>query len=274
MAKGISIHIGLNRVDPNHYEGWDGELIACEFDAKDMQAIAQAKGFKSTLLLTKAATYAKVTQAIGQAATQLKAGDILLLTYSGHGGQLPDMKSEEADKLDETWVLYDRQLVDDELYYLWSLFQPGVRILMLSDSCHSGTISKMSTYKALCKEFSPNIQPRFRALPRDIQQKTYQAHRNLYDDTIKSYPQGDKVKISASVLLISGCLDNQLSSDGDKNGLFTNSLLKVWNQGKFTRGYYAFYKNILGQMPPWQSPNYFKVGGSNLQFYTQAPFTI
>lgn len=274
MAKGISIHIGLNRVDPNHYEGWDGELYACEFDAKDMQAIARSQGFQSKLLLTQAATHAKVTQAIVQAATELKSGDILLLTYSGHGGQLPDLNSEEADKLDETWVLYDRQLIDDELYSLWSRFQSGVRIVMLSDSCHSGTIAKLSTYKAISREFSPDIQPKFRALPRDIQQKTFQAHRELYDEIAKSYPKGDKVKISASVLLISGCLDNQLSLDGEKNGLFTSTLLNVWNQKKFTGGYYAFYKQILRRMPPWQSPNYFKVGFVNPQFDRQAPFTV
>ena len=30
------MHLGLNHVDPARYEGWDGELSACEFDAKDM----------------------------------------------------------------------------------------------------------------------------------------------------------------------------------------------------------------------------------------------
>ena len=26
MATGLSLHIGLNGVDPKHYAGWDGEL--------------------------------------------------------------------------------------------------------------------------------------------------------------------------------------------------------------------------------------------------------
>jgi metacaspase-1 len=46
MAKGLSIHIGLNHVDPAHYEGWDGELNACIADAQDMQALAKKRGFK------------------------------------------------------------------------------------------------------------------------------------------------------------------------------------------------------------------------------------
>ena len=30
MATGMSIHIGLNFVDPGHYGGWDGKLKGCE----------------------------------------------------------------------------------------------------------------------------------------------------------------------------------------------------------------------------------------------------
>ena len=37
----------------------------------------------------------------------------------------------------------------------------------------------------------------------------------------------------ASVILISGCQDNQLSLDGDRNGLFTQTLLGVWDDGKW-----------------------------------------
>jgi hypothetical protein len=43
--------------------------------------------------------------------------------------------------MDETWVCYDRQLIDDQLYELWGKFKASVRILVLSDSCHSGTVS-------------------------------------------------------------------------------------------------------------------------------------
>ena len=42
QTKGISLHIGLNRVDPAHYKGWDGALQGCENDANDLRAIAEA----------------------------------------------------------------------------------------------------------------------------------------------------------------------------------------------------------------------------------------
>ncbi len=54
--KGISLHIGVNEVDPIHYAGWKGELLACENDANDMETIARSQGFVTQSLLTKAVT--------------------------------------------------------------------------------------------------------------------------------------------------------------------------------------------------------------------------
>src|SRR5262245_20597762 len=143
MAQGLSIHIGLNSVDPKHYNGWAGKLNACEADAKDMAKIAHDRHFQTTTILTSKATANTVKKAIGDAAKKLKKGDILFLTYSGHGGQVPDTNGDEkTDKRDETWVLYDRQLVDDEIYDLYSQFAAGTRIFVLSDSCHSGTVNR------------------------------------------------------------------------------------------------------------------------------------
>ena len=54
--KALSLHIGLNAVSPAAYGGWSGDPTACEFDAKDMAAIAKSQGMKSTVLLTKKGT--------------------------------------------------------------------------------------------------------------------------------------------------------------------------------------------------------------------------
>ena len=82
------------------------------------------------------------------AAKTLQGGDLFFLTYSGHGGQVPDVNGDEADKKDETWCLYDGQLIDDELYFELSKFAAGVRILVLSDSCHSGTVTREAIFAA------------------------------------------------------------------------------------------------------------------------------
>jgi metacaspase-1 len=268
MPKGISIHIGLNHVDPAHYEGWDGELNACIADAQDMQALAKKRGFKGRLLLLdKNATAAAVKGAIADAAKALVKGDVLLLTYSGHGGQVKDRNHEEKDRMDETWVLFDRQLVDDELYTLWAKFKPGVRILALSDSCHSGTV---------VKDFPVFLSggPRARFMPRPVGEKVEEAHESLYRKIQKENKGSEKAKIGASVLLISGCMDNQTSMDGDENGAFTGALKKIWADGKFKGTYRSFRDKIVARLPSTQSPNYYFIGAPHAAFEAQKPFTI
>jgi hypothetical protein len=278
MAQGAAINIGLNAVDPQHYSGWPGELAACEADANDMAEIARSKGFAPEKLYTKAATRKNVIGKITQAAKTLKSGDIFLLTYSGHGGQLPDLNGDEADGYDETWCLFDGELVDDELYALFGKFRPGVRILMFSDSCHSGTVARAAFYAARGRPgAAPGTPPeiRYRSMPLAVGQRTYWANRDFYDPILRN-PQLMEAKgaVKASVLLISGCQDNQESADGAFNGLFTGTLLHVWNGGKFKADYRAFHRAIVERMPPDQTPSYYVAGETDRRFEMQTPFTI
>ena len=283
MARGMSVHVGLNEVDPNHYNGWDGALTACEFDANDMESLAQSRGFETTKLLTPNATADAVTTAIESVASELAPGDIFFISYSGHGGQVPDSNGEgEEDRSDETWLAYDRQIVDDELYELWSKFKPGVRIIVLSDSCHSGSVNRAITDEesvpdpVATAEEAAKQNPRFRALPRDKMIATYEQNQDVYDgiqDRVESSKSSES-NVGAGVLLISGCQDHQLSRDGFKNGAFTGKLLEVWADGAWAGAYPAFHEAIRSQMPDDQQPNYNPVGTPNPTFEQQDPFTV
>ena len=81
-------------------------------------------------------------------------------------------------------------------------------------------------------------------------------------------------KIGAGMVLISGCMDNQLSSDGGRNGLFTAMLMIVFDGGAYANGYRRFHREIRGLMPPEQTPNLFLTGRSLKGFLTQTPFAI
>lgn len=292
-AKGMSLHIGLNAVSPAAYGGWSGELAACEFDAKDMAAIAKSRGMKSTVLLTKKGTRAQALAAMRKAAKQLKKGDLFFLTYSGHGGQVPDVTGEEADKQDETWCLYDGQLIDDELYFELSRFAAGVRILVLSDSCHSGTVTR-------------NMPPQFdgitsvgrsKMMPISVGLRTYREHQAFYNklqqDVAKaagkaSAADPDSVlaqlavsprltaiakEFNPAVILISGCQDNQTSMDGDHNGAFTEQVLKAWNHGNYRGNYAKFHAAVKAGLPASQTPNLFTLGAAG-RFVRQQPFSV
>ena len=80
--------------------------------------------------------------------------------------------------------------------------------------------------------------------------------------------------MAAHVVLISGCQDNQTSADGQRNGLFTETLKSVWNGGRFRGGHRGFWRGIVKKMPPWQSPNYFTVGPTSPSFERAKPFTL
>lgn len=278
MTNAISIHIGLNGVDPNAYNGWPGTLFGCVNDATDMQRIADALGYTSTIILNEEATADRIISEIGQAAWNLDPGGILMLTYSGHGGQVPDANGDEPDGLDETWVLYDRQLIDDELYNMWNQLPAGARVLVISDSCHSGTMTRdafiaMSQAAPFAAHYrSRSGAPRFRGVPPEVGASNYQAHKPYYDAV--QFASGSRTRgdMEACVLLISACQDNQVAGDGDTNGLFTGTLLNVWKDGDFAGNYRAFFNAIVQQMPSTQTPNYSVVGTGNPGFEGQQPF--
>lgn len=273
MVQAKSLHVGLNLVDPKAYGGWDGKLAACEFDAQDMRAIATKAKFTPKILLGREVTREAVRNEIMNASRELKAGDIFLLTYSGHGGQVPDRNKDEDDYLDETWCLYDGQLLDDELFDLWSGFAPNVRILVLSDSCHSGTVIRLSPNSPGQRGFPEDQRSLVaRAMPQEIVVRAYRAKAETYDG-IQLKAAKTENDIRASVLLISGCQDPQTSMDGPFNGAFSGALLRVWNEGNFKGSYRTFHRRIQRQLPMTQQPNLL-VLGQGQSFVTQSPFQV
>lgn len=87
-------------------------------------------------------------------------GDTIILTYAGHGSQMPELVAgDEEDGLDEFLQLpgFDRAraaeteneiIVDNELNAWFSQAEAkGVRVLFVSDSCHSGGMSRSFTGK-------------------------------------------------------------------------------------------------------------------------------
>jgi metacaspase-1 len=153
-----------------------------------------------------------------------------------------------------------------------------VRVFVLSDSCHSGSVTR-DLFDALVpriveKGMVDDDSPRTKELPRDIQDATYRAHEELYRQIQSSHEVGEDVDVRASVLLISGCQDNQLSLDGERNGLFTQTLLGVWDDGGWDGAYRQFWKAIGAKMPPTQSPNFFRTGARDRAFERQTPLTV
>lgn len=246
MSKGLSLHIGINQLNPQFYNDWNGKLNACEADAKAMEKIAKSQGFETHLLLTQSATRENVKHQITLASDQLRAGDLYFISYAGHGGQLPDVSGDETDGFDETWCLYNGQFLDDELTMLFSKFEEGVRVLLVSDSCHSGTIKRGEASVKAEDDMSPEGIGFRKMYPKEAF-LTYRTNRQFYDDIKRDIPN-PLPKSRASIKSITACRDDQSAADGKRNGFFTSNLLDVWDDGHFRGNYEDLFKKIESKM--------------------------
>jgi hypothetical protein len=251
MPKSLAVLVGLRKVDPAKYQGWDGTngCWGCELDVDNIERILQPFGYKVTILKTEKATKRNVMKAL-KAASQLTMGDIFVFYYSGHGGQQPDQtgpKKDELDGKDETLVLYDGELRDDSLNDVWMTLKPGVRVVMLSDSCNSGT-----NYKA------PGV--------------------NLTAPTpIAPMDAKAALQMKGQLIHMGGCRDSKTSQGYASGGLFTMALCNAWQGGNFKGSYKSLYDTIykvVTSKHPDQKPAFNEYGPVTQEFRRQKPFTV
>ncbi len=231
-----------------------------------MYAIATALGYQSLLLKTAHATRDRVRHEITAAATELSPGDIFLLTYAGHGNTWKDDKSDEDDGFDESWCLYDGEIIDDELGALWRQFQRGVRVVVISDSCHSGTITRDIGGSPLGTDTITGVE---RAMPGDVSAALRRAQRSVYRERKADARSQSNDAIASTVLSISGCRDDEKSREIDGHGVFTRALMKVWDDGHFSGDYKSLREQIVMQMPANQTPQLNVIGDMMLDLSAQ-----
>lgn len=290
--KGYSLHIGVNEVDQNHYQGLQN-LRAAVKDANDMHELAtQVYGYNAlNKLLNQDATSTNVLTAIATAAEVCQENDIFLITYSGHGGLLDNIPGpNDTELVDQTWCLYDRQLIDDELYVSFSKFRPNVRILIISDSCHSGTVSKdiiglnsiddpnsFSHKLGLSvEEYATKNNLVSKKVSDEKAANIYLRNQELYDNIQNTLANKvSKEEVKSSVLLLAACQDDEVAFDGLVNGRFTYALKVVLKGGlsKFFNTPDEIISNII-EITNTPTPNYYVYGSSSDFTIKGNPFFI
>lgn len=278
MSKGYSLHIGLNKIDDQHYPGVP-HLNAAVNDAVFWEQYARGLGYETASLHDEAATDNAVLAALDKYAKALQPGDILLLTYAGHGGQLENEKTEgfDGERYDQTWCLYNRQLLDDELFEAFRQFGEGTRILVVSDSCHSGTMLRDPGGEDLSALLTKGLERsagsrgmRSRELPTSVKNKVKKEGYKKVQDKFIFQPQASDVK--ASVKLLAACQDDQTTYDGVKNGVFTEAFIHLFNEGTSLNA-----EKLIGEIRTryyFPRPNFFEYGGIIPSFDEAFPFRI
>jgi hypothetical protein len=183
--------IGLN------YRNTEYSLFGCINDAYSIERkLRSAYGFTNVSVLTDDSVIKPTAKNIYyqiQAFLQSGvSGDLLFLSYSGHGSNVKDNNGDELDGRDEILVGLDIVGIrDDDLKGLINAYlKPGVTLIMLCDSCFSGTILDLKyQYSDTQNNMAVNIN-------------------NAVNETV------------GNVILISGSQDNQTSVDAYINNTY------------------------------------------------------
>lgn len=246
MTRGRALHIGVRSYDATVYRREVPRVISAEADAAALADLTFREGFiAAPPLLSAAATLAAVEDAFGQAQRDLAAGELFVVSFSGHGGRYADVfddltarppgghnrwRDEDGDGMDEAWCLFDGVLLDDRLGELLAGFAAGVEILVVSDSCYAGTMLRAAL-------------------------------------TAASAPP----EISASVLLLAACGEAQRTYARADRGLFTDALLAAWDGGRFAGSHHELLDAIR---VAWPHAQLVSRGPDAAAFAARRPFTI
>jgi hypothetical protein len=263
MPRAVSIHIGVN--EPQRRGDLRPPLKDSEADAWRMAELAHQAGYDSMLVLRGSmATLATVHAALLSAAQTLEGGDTLLVTYSGHGHQVPDTDFDERTGLDQTWSLYDDELLDDDLNRSWRLFRRGVRIVVVSESCYSGGMDRGDDEELV---LVPRRRRRraFRGEPDWAQVEVDRARATCV------VPRSDDDGIKATVLILTASGANEKS----QGAVYTECLLNIWDGGRFTDSYCKLHSRVrqaVQNKNPLQEPHILMVGTPDVGFADQPAF--
>ncbi len=249
-----SLHIGIN-----DYPGTENDLSGCVNDANDWRDALATRGFETTSLLDADAKKNAMIAAISKIVKETTKDDIAVITYSGHGTWIADEDGDEEDGRDEALCPHDimegKLITDDELYEIFSQRAWSARVIFISDSCHSGSVSKASNF-ILGREEELLKVPKIRFLAPSVYL------RNNPELLAKAkrveFKKEAQWKIRAASVLFSGCKDTEYSYDAwfdnRSNGAFTYTALKALEKMNEESTYKDWFKEIRNYLPHERYP--------------------
>jgi hypothetical protein len=222
----------------NNYPGVSNDLYGCVNDAHDWSALLAGYGFETRLMLDSLATRQNVKEALTDLVASAGAGDVIVFTYSGHGTQTFDFSGDEDDAYDEALSVYDGNIPDDEVRVILSQVDPRASLVVISDSCFSGSVTRL---------IPENARPRFippEGLPADgvVRQRMFM-------------PESEMPEI-----LVSGCSDREYSYDAEIDGRYNGAMSAMairvirQNPGQTYREFHTRLRQLLPSSDFPQSP--------------------
>lgn len=231
----------------NDYPGTHNDLRGCVNDARNWASLLnELYGFNVKTLFDSQIKYGTVTGLMGNYISDSRAGDYIVITFSGHGTHVPDQNGDESDGRDEALCLYDGNLVDDCIREMMKRLHPEANLTFIADCCHSGSISREFLSAMNGKRY---LKPRF--LP---PQDEYEILNSRASDISHKlfYPEEGMKEI-----LITGCKDIEYSYDAYIGGKFQGAMsyfaTKILRSHP-TITYENFHKMLRGSLPTSKFP--------------------
>lgn len=140
-------------IGTGNYRNPDFNLTGIDLDLEIMRHVARRLGFRDDEIRTltdKQVTHEGIERAFGGFLSEAQGDDSVLVYYSGHGVQVPDLNGDEDDGRDEALTLHDLSqrrngyggvLLDDQLSQMLAAL-PSDNVMMIVDACHSGTVTR------------------------------------------------------------------------------------------------------------------------------------
>lgn len=258
-ATRYGVFIGIN-----DYPNPKLKLGGCVNDAIKWKTLAEnefgVKKSNAEILLDAQATRNNIINTIKKYQNKVSAGDVFILTYSGHGALFLDSNSEEIDETEAVEVpsigfpldKYDsaicpidsgentsgkpwrNYILDDELYQLFSVFlAKGAAVYFISDSCHSGSIARSLGGKKLSFETTAvDSKRRFASTFEMFNIKSF----NSVPKPSFQKKTGQRNMPGNLLLILAGSQDNQFSLDistpTGRQGLFTKTFVEQYEKLK------------------------------------------
>lgn len=212
----------------NDYPGTGSDLYGCVNDARDWSDALIRRGFEDQwMLLNHDATRESILGHLQSLLSTSKSGDLLVVCFSGHGTWIPGRSGDEPR--DEAICPHDISqsgpITDDELFELFSRRGWGRRVVMVADSCYSGTLHRLAGPLSDQPRYVRFLPPEaWMGTPAIAEAKAYTA-RSLPSDLSASR------QLRSGALVLAGCGERQVCWDarfnGRPNGAFTYAALKA-----------------------------------------------
>lgn len=201
------------------------QLKGPDNDITSMHTLLLKWGFEEgniTILTNEKATSYALNTTLNRFCSKLKVGDQAVIFYSGHGIQYKNKINRKEASLVPIDYKKCGVITSETIRYYLNKIPSSVNVLCIFDACNSGTICDLK-YHVFDTSYKKDVTKKIKKYDCNewnIRQISQMPESNTGTGSIDTF---------ANIVTLSGCWDDQVSYDLQKNGALTMSLLSVVN---------------------------------------------